>query len=185
MRRFAARAGMDPDRLGLDPAGDEATPEPAARWSAHPAVLSLLAGPHPLSLSRARRGRSLIGLRRGPPGLACLGPADLHHLRGAGVAIAPRGAPLPADPETALVLAAQRLVIRLTGRGWRVLIRRRGRVRLSPTHLDVTFDGRDADIAVRRAGLDLDPGWVPWLGRVVSYHYDYTQVHDPRGADGR
>ncbi len=185
MRRFAARAGLDPDRLGLDPEGDEAFAEPAARWSAHPAVLSLLGGAHPLPLSRAGRGRALLGLKRGPPGLACLGPADLHPLRGAGVALARVRAPRPADPETALMLATQRLVIRLTGRGWRVLIRRRGRVRLSPTHLDVTYDGRDADIAVRQAGLDLDPGWVPWLGRVVSFHYDYSQVRDWGGTDGR
>jgi hypothetical protein len=27
------------------------------------------------------------------------------------------------------------------------------------------------DIEVRRAGLDLDPGWVPWLGRVVTFGY--------------
>jgi hypothetical protein len=27
------------------------------------------------------------------------------------------------------------------------------------------------DMTVRRAGLDLDPGWVPWLGRVVQFHY--------------
>jgi hypothetical protein len=26
-------------------------------------------------------------------------------------------------------------------------------------------------LAVRRAGLDLDPGWVPWFGRVVGFHY--------------
>jgi hypothetical protein len=24
---------------------------------------------------------------------------------------------------------------------------------------------------VRRAGLDFDPGWVPWYGRVISFHY--------------
>jgi hypothetical protein len=26
-------------------------------------------------------------------------------------------------------------------------------------------------LEIRLAGLDLDPGWVPWLGRVVSFHY--------------
>jgi len=24
---------------------------------------------------------------------------------------------------------------------------------------------------VRRLGLDLDPGWLPWFGRVVRFHY--------------
>jgi hypothetical protein len=27
------------------------------------------------------------------------------------------------------------------------------------------------DLDIRRAGLDLDPGWVPWLGVVVRYRY--------------
>jgi hypothetical protein len=29
----------------------------------------------------------------------------------------------------------------------------------------------EVDLDVRRAGLDLDPGWVPWLGTVVRYVY--------------
>jgi hypothetical protein len=33
------------------------------------------------------------------------------------------------------------------------------------------FDVRRADVRIRKAGLDLDPGWVPWLGRVLSFHY--------------
>jgi hypothetical protein len=28
------------------------------------------------------------------------------------------------------------------------------------------------DIAVRLAGLDANPGWVPSLGRVVTFYYD-------------
>jgi hypothetical protein len=28
------------------------------------------------------------------------------------------------------------------------------------------------ELPLRCAGLDLDPGWVPWLGRVVGYRYD-------------
>jgi hypothetical protein len=28
------------------------------------------------------------------------------------------------------------------------------------------------DVAVRRAGLDVDPGWVPWLGTVVMFRYE-------------
>jgi hypothetical protein len=37
--------------------------------------------------------------------------------------------------------------------------------------VDLLLDNRHADVRVRRAGLDLDPGWVPWLGRVVLHHY--------------
>ena len=62
----------------------------------------------------------------------------------------------------------------------RRLIRRFGQIRISATHLDVTFALAVSDIRVRRLGLDLDPGWVPWLGRVVRIHYH--QLLSPEGA---
>ncbi|HYJ85676.1 MAG TPA: hypothetical protein VEW46_06460, partial [Pyrinomonadaceae bacterium] len=51
------------------------------------------------------------------------------------------------------------------------LINRRALITSTRTHTDLFFDVRKADIRIRRAGLDLDPGWVPWLGRAVSFHY--------------
>jgi hypothetical protein len=48
---------------------------------------------------------------------------------------------------------------------------RPGRIATTRTHLDVVFELRAADIRVRRAGLDINPGWVPWLGRVVTFYY--------------
>jgi hypothetical protein len=39
------------------------------------------------------------------------------------------------------------------------------------THLEVEIDIEAIDLAVRVAGLDRDPGWVPELGRVVSFHF--------------
>jgi hypothetical protein len=43
------------------------------------------------------------------------------------------------------------------------------------THVDVTFELAalevDALVGLRRAALDLDPGWVPFLGRIVGFHY--------------
>jgi hypothetical protein len=51
------------------------------------------------------------------------------------------------------------------------LICRPGRIASTDTHIDVLFPLDRADIRVRRAGLDLDPGWVPWLGRVIHFHY--------------
>lgn len=51
------------------------------------------------------------------------------------------------------------------------LCRRPARLRWSATHLDVQLDLRHADIRVRRHGFDLDPGWLPWLGRVVTFSY--------------
>jgi hypothetical protein len=45
--------------------------------------------------------------------------------------------------------------------------------RVVPTasHLDVEFPMSAVRLPVRLAGLDLNPGWVPWLGRVVTFHY--------------
>jgi hypothetical protein len=51
------------------------------------------------------------------------------------------------------------------------LAQRTGRVAATPTHLDVLFGLDQVDIVIRKAGLDIDPGWVPWLGRVVQFHY--------------
>ena len=55
----------------------------------------------------------------------------------------------------------------------RRLVRRPALVHATPTHIDLCFDARWVELEVRLAGLDLDPGWVPWLGRVVTFHYDY------------
>lgn len=53
----------------------------------------------------------------------------------------------------------------------RHLIYRAGEISLTPTHIDAVFALDQADIRIRRAGLDIDPGWVPWLKRVVHFHY--------------
>ena len=37
---------------------------------------------------------------------------------------------------------------------------------------NVFMDLNDIDIAVRLAGLDANSGWVPALGRVVTFHFD-------------
>jgi hypothetical protein len=55
--------------------------------------------------------------------------------------------------------------------GFHSLVCRKGRVLATATHLDVYFPASDADIRIRRAGLDIDPGWLPWFGRVVHFHY--------------
>jgi len=49
---------------------------------------------------------------------------------------------------------------------------RPGFISLTPTHADMHFRLRDTDMRVRQLGLDIDPGWLPWFGRVVSFHYD-------------
>jgi hypothetical protein len=53
----------------------------------------------------------------------------------------------------------------------REVTRREGHVTLTKTDLDVTMPLDSADIRIRRIGLDLNPGWLPWFGRVVHFHY--------------
>jgi hypothetical protein len=55
--------------------------------------------------------------------------------------------------------------------GLHSLIERPGKIAFTETHIDVLFRLEYADIRVRRAGLDIDPGWIPWLGRVIHFHY--------------
>ena len=51
------------------------------------------------------------------------------------------------------------------------LVLRSARLAITPTHVDVFFQLNAADMRIRRAGLDVDPGWVPWFRRVVAFHY--------------
>ncbi len=95
----------------------------------------------------------------------------------------PRGRPAPTLGEAwtdAATVPAQaevwlhgcrRWLRRGPGVGLASLVRRPGRVAWSPTHVDVVFDLAGADLRVRRHGLDIDPGWLPWFGRVVAFHY--------------
>ncbi len=55
---------------------------------------------------------------------------------------------------------------------WRPeLARKTARATWSDTHVDVHYDLDAIDIRVRLAGLDLNPGWRPELGRVILFHY--------------
>ncbi|HEU4387907.1 MAG TPA: hypothetical protein VFV34_08935 [Blastocatellia bacterium] len=56
------------------------------------------------------------------------------------------------------------------------IVRRPGRVSVTRTHIDIVLNNDDADPRIRKAGLDLNPGWVPWLGRVVTFHYRYGGI---------
>jgi hypothetical protein len=65
----------------------------------------------------------------------------------------------------------------------RYLVRRDAWILTTATHVDAVFDLRATDLRVRRAGLDSDPGWVPWLGRVVTYHYLEGGYRGPAAGD--
>ncbi len=46
------------------------------------------------------------------------------------------------------------------------------RIEGDPGWLEARFSLRDVSIDLRRAGLDVDPGWLPWLGCVVRFVYE-------------
>lgn len=94
-----------------------------------------------------------------------------------------RGAAIEHEQETEILLkswltAMRRWCRRYAQIGLRDLVCRPGRVSATRTHIDMIFDHHHADIRVRKAGLDLDLGWIPWLGRVVLFHYLYGEDLD-------
>ncbi|WP_291994988.1 hypothetical protein [Candidatus Accumulibacter sp. ACC003] len=57
------------------------------------------------------------------------------------------------------------------GIGLYSLVCRPAGIAITATHVDVRQGINAVDLRIRRAGLDIDPGWVPWLGRVLRFHY--------------
>lgn len=51
------------------------------------------------------------------------------------------------------------------------VVRRPGGLLLAEDMLEVRYPPASADIRLRRRALDLDPGWTPWLGLSIRYHY--------------
>jgi hypothetical protein len=85
------------------------------------------------------------------------------------------------EKDLGLLLRGLRTVARLWCRrharlGLHDLIRRPAHITATRTHIDILFDIQQVDLRVRSAGLDVDPGWVPWLGRVVRFHYLYGEA---------
>jgi hypothetical protein len=150
---------------------------------AHPALIEWDL-PTRLLLHVARR----LGLDLRDPAIAAL-PQDLPDEAAAwdGVLTGPevwrpfvarvgRGAGRPPRPATEILLASWTVVMRRwcrrhVGIGLHTLVVRPARVTSTRTHIDVYFDLSQVDMRVRRAALDVDPGWLPWLGRVVQFHY--------------
>lgn len=90
----------------------------------------------------------------------------------------------PADDDTQVWLRRVRHTLRReAGIGLASLLRRPARLQLTTTHVDLHFRLDALDLRVRRAGLDIDPGWLPWFGRVVAFHYD--RGDDAGGDNGR
>lgn len=74
--------------------------------------------------------------------------------------------------ETTIQLLSSRYLYRYAKMSLRQLSNRQGQIALTKTHLDILFDIKQIDIRIRLAGLDINPGWVPWLALVVQFHYD-------------
>ena len=69
------------------------------------------------------------------------------------------------------IIMAERYLRRFAGFGLRTLVKRMGVIATTRTHVDVVFDLRYADVRIRSIGLDIDPGWVAWFGRIIQFHY--------------
>jgi hypothetical protein len=80
------------------------------------------------------------------------------------------GEPLPIAPFIA-ELAAAAADIYEPFDVWHAFLCQPGLLRATAGHLDLDLHSMTIDIRIRRSGLDLDPAWVPWLGRVVRFHY--------------
>ncbi|WP_203934883.1 hypothetical protein [Virgisporangium ochraceum] len=149
----ASAAGL-PDRLLAGPAFDDRT----VAWVVH------------------RLGALISETDDVDPGLLAL--AGLHGSRAAAVLDAPE----PTGPERAALAEIAADWIHRTAEQLgaddcplglvRGCLRRNGTVDAQPGWFEIHLPLGSADLVVRRAGLDLDPGWVPWLGAVVRYVYD-------------
>jgi hypothetical protein len=142
------------------------------RWSAargtlrlvHPAGFAVAAVPRTQEPPHTQLGRELRRLRLLVP--------------------APHRAALPREPAQPLVRWTGRLAAyadarlrRALGVGGdesldRLLLRRRARLFVTPTHVDIALRLADLPLEVRFAGLDRTPGWIPAAGRFVAFHFE-------------
>jgi hypothetical protein len=69
------------------------------------------------------------------------------------------------------LVAVRRHLRRVAGLGLADVCLRPAWLVWTDTHVDVHFALAAADLRVRRQALDVDPGWLPWLNRVVAFHF--------------
>jgi hypothetical protein len=184
LHRAATWAGVPEDDPVLLPL------EPFSEWQGDrlpfvvpPAWTALLPQPGRRSVWQLKRHGdtwllcSRIGLPfaiwtgRAPEGVA----RWLHEQPGEILRVAIRGRDTPVQKLDLLLdawLNALRLWIRLASSlSLAELMRRPGSIYMTRTHLDILLLLANVDLRIRRVGLDLDPGWLPWLGRVVQFKY--------------
>ncbi len=49
--------------------------------------------------------------------------------------------------------------------------RRKAQIIADPGWIEVHMSHEDVSVDIRRGGLDLDPGYVPWIGAVIKFYY--------------
>jgi hypothetical protein len=98
---------------------------------------------------------------------------DIAHLpaRARDILAVPKPRTAVDSPLAAWTTAVRRWCRRHARQGLTALIRRPGRIEISRTHIGVCFGLSQLDVRLRRLALDVDPGWVPWMGRVVQFSY--------------
>lgn len=74
-----------------------------------------------------------------------------------------------------MMLLRQRLQLALGAAGqghvWRFVCRHDAAIDLTATAVDVSFPLSGLPLALRIAGLDRDPGWIPAAGRTIAFHF--------------
>jgi hypothetical protein len=87
----------------------------------------------------------------------------------------PAGARIGLDADAVVTALRDRLPGLAADRGDAALLRsvcrRRAVIHADPGWIDVDLDLDEVSVDVRRAGLDLDPGYLAWLGCVVRFRY--------------
>ncbi|WP_153455439.1 hypothetical protein [Streptomyces smaragdinus] len=176
-----------------EPKDDTATPNPRGlptRWAGLLFLLALAPAvglPHAVLATPALAGRSLPWVLQGvaltlvpaagdDPALAAF--AGLDPLEPSPLRVAP-----PASPDERCAVGElagrwARAAAEALGRPpeagpvtVRALAARRGEIVFDPGWIEAVLPLDEVDVDVRVAGLDLDPGWVWWLGCVVRYRY--------------
>ncbi len=85
--------------------------------------------------------------------------------------LVPDEAPPPDHLARRWQLRARRALRRHAGLSVAELVHRPGWITLTLTHADIVFPMDAVDLSARRRGLDCDPGYVPWLGRILRFHF--------------
>lgn len=82
------------------------------------------------------------------------------------------------------LLRLRRTLRRHAGMDLTTTVTRHGWLGASATHIDVVYPLDEVALPLRRLGLDADPGWVPWFGHIVAFHFmPRDQLPDPCAGD--